>query len=62
MYLSIIEFKARDFRGSMLYGITWLLMPPRRSYIIHHDQSGFSHPNHKGKRGRNKQYSQHSKQ
>jgi hypothetical protein len=26
----------------MPYGITWLLMPPWRSYIIHHDQSGFS--------------------
>jgi hypothetical protein len=24
-----------------------------RSYIIHHDQSGLSRPNHKGKRGEN---------
>jgi hypothetical protein len=31
-----------------------------RSYIIHHNQSGLSRPNHKGKRGRNK-YSQCSK-
>ena len=29
-----------------------------RSYIIHHDQSGFSRPNYKGKKGENKQYSQ----
>jgi hypothetical protein len=24
-----------------------------RSYIVHHDQSGLSRPNHKGKRGEN---------
>ena len=35
--------------GPMPYGITWLLMPPRRSHIIHHDQSGFSRPNTRGK-------------
>jgi hypothetical protein len=47
--------------GPMPYGITWLLMPLRRAYIIHHDQSGFSRLNHKGKRGENEQYSQRSK-
>ena len=35
----------------MPYGITWLLMPPWRSHIIHHDQSEFSYPNHKGVKG-----------
>jgi hypothetical protein len=24
-----------------------------KSYIVHHDQSGLSRPNHKGKRGEN---------
>jgi formylmethanofuran dehydrogenase subunit D len=37
--------------GPMPYGITWLLMSPWRSYIIRHDQSGFSHPNYKGEKG-----------
>jgi hypothetical protein len=38
--------------GPMPYGITWLLMPPWRSYIIHHDQSGFSRTNYKGEKGK----------
>ena len=37
--------------GLMPHGITWLLMPPWRFYITHHDQSGLSCPNHKGKKG-----------
>jgi hypothetical protein len=45
-----MNLKQGIFVGPMPYGITWLLMPPWRSYIIHHDQSGFSHPNHKGER------------
>ena len=31
-----------------------------RSYIVHHDQSGLSRPNHKGVRGRKWQYSQYN--
>jgi hypothetical protein len=31
-----------------------------RSYIIHHDQSGLSHPNHKGKNGGYSQYNIHN--
>jgi hypothetical protein len=27
-----------------------------RFYIVHHDQSGLSHPNHKGKNGGYSQY------
>ena len=46
------EFKANEvFVGPMPHGIMWLLMPPWRPYIIRHDQSGFSCPNHKGKGG-----------
>ena len=40
------------FMGPMPYEITWLLMPPWRSHIIHHNQSGFSRPNHKRERGK----------
>jgi hypothetical protein len=31
-----------------------------RSYINHHDQSGLSRPNHKGKNGGYSQYSQYN--
>ena len=31
-----------------------------RSYIIHHDQSGLSRPNHKGKNGGYSQYNMHN--
>ena len=31
-----------------------------RSYIIHHDQSGLSCPNHKGKNGGYSQYNMHN--
>jgi hypothetical protein len=32
-----------------------------RSYIVHHDQSGLSHPNHKGeKNGEYSQYNMHN--
>jgi hypothetical protein len=30
-----------------------------RSYIVHHDQSGLSRPNHKGKNGGYSQYNIH---
>ena len=46
MYLSINEFKPRDFCGSnALWNYVSL-----RSHIIHHDRSGFSPPNHEGKK------------
>ena len=49
MYLSINEFKARDFCGSnALWNYVVVNAPLWRSYIIHHDQSGFSRPNHEG--------------
>jgi hypothetical protein len=46
-----MEFKARDFRG---FNALWnyvVVNASLRSYIIHHDQSRLSHPNHKGERG-----------
>ena len=45
------EFKARDFRGSNALWNYMVVNASLRSYIIHHDQSGFSRPNHKGKKG-----------
>jgi hypothetical protein len=51
MYLSIMGFEARDFRGSNALWDYVVVNASLRSYIIHHDQSGFSRPNHKGKRG-----------
>ena len=30
------------------------------SYIVHHDQSGLSRPNHKEKKGENGEYSQYN--
>ena len=48
------------FVGPMPYGITWLLMPPWRSYIIHHDQSGLSRPNYKGEKWGYSQYNIHN--
>ena len=52
MYLSIMRFEARDFRGSNSLWDYVVVNALLRSYIIHHDQSGFSRPNHKGKRGK----------
>ena len=51
MYLSIMEFEARDFHGSNVLWDYVVVNASLRSYIIYHDQSGFSRPNHKGKRG-----------
>jgi hypothetical protein len=47
MYLSINKFKARDFCGSNALWIYMVINASLRSYIIHHDQSGLSRPNHK---------------
>ena len=44
-------FEARDFRGSNALWDYVVVNTSLRSYIIHHDQSGFSRPNHKGKGG-----------
>jgi hypothetical protein len=46
-----MEFKARDFCGSNALWDYVVVNASLRSYIIRHDQSGFSRPNHKGKRG-----------
>ena len=51
MYLSIMGFEARDFRGSNALWDYVVVNASLRSYIIHHDQLGFSHLNHNGKRG-----------
>ena len=61
MYLSINEFKVRDFCGSNALWNYMVVNASLRSHIIHHDQSGFSRPNQKGNGGENKQYSQRSK-
>ena len=52
MYLSINEFKARDFCGSNALWNYVVVNASLRSHIIHHDQSGFSHPNHKREGGK----------
>jgi hypothetical protein len=50
-----MEFKARDIRESNALWNYVVVNASLRSYIIHHDQSGLSRPNHKGeKRGINK--------
>jgi hypothetical protein len=46
-----MKFKARDFRGSNVLWNYMVVNASLRSYIIHHDQSGSSRPNHEGKRG-----------
>jgi hypothetical protein len=51
--MKITEFKAKDFCGSNTSLNYMVVNAPLRSYIIHHDQSGLSRPNHKGKRGIN---------
>ena len=51
MYLSINEFKVRDFCGSNALWNYIVVNASLRSHIIHHDQSGFSRPNHKGEKG-----------
>ena len=53
MIAKITEFKIKDFRGS---NVLWNYVMDNawlRSYIVHHDQSGLSRPNHKGERGEN---------
>ena len=56
------DFKVRGgFRGSNALWVYVVVNASWKSYTIHHDQSGFSRPNHKRKRGENKQYSQCSK-
>ena len=52
MYLSINEFKAKDFCGSNALWNYMIVNVSLKSYIIHHDQSGLSRPNHKGKKGK----------
>ena len=44
--------KQRRFRGSNVLWDYVVVNASWRSYIIHHDQSKFSRPNHKGKRGK----------
>ena len=51
MYLSINEFKVRDFCGSNALWNYVVVNASLRSHIIYHDQSGFSRPNHKGEKG-----------
>ena len=50
--------KQGDFRGSNALWDYVVVNALRRSYIIRHDQSGFLRPNHKGEKGKNRQYSQ----
>ena len=53
--MKITRFKIKDFRGSNALWNYMVVNASLRSYIIHHDQSGFSCPNYKGKMGMNKQ-------
>ena len=59
--MKITGFKTKDFRGSKALWNYVVVNASLRSYIIHHDQSGFSRPNHKGKKGDKNEYSQRSK-
>jgi hypothetical protein len=52
-FKAIMEFKAWDFHGSNALWNYVVVKASLRSYIVHHDQSGLSRPNHKGKRGEN---------
>jgi hypothetical protein len=50
VFKAIMEFKARDFcRSNALWNYV-VVNASLRSHIIHHDQSGFSRPSHKGKK------------
>ena len=52
-----MEFKARDILGSNALWNYVVVNASLWSYIIHHDQSGLSHPNLKrGKRGINNKH------
>ena len=51
--MKITGFKRKDFRGSNASWIYVVVNASLRSHIIHHDQSGLSRPNHKGKGGGN---------
>ena len=48
----MIEFKTKGFHGSNVLCDYVVVNAPWRSYIIRHDQSGFSRLNHKGERGK----------
>ena len=47
-------FKIKDFRGSNASWIYVVVNASLRSYIIHHNQSGFSRPNQNGKMDNNR--------
>ena len=59
--MKITEFKSKDFRASNVLWNYVVVNASLRSYIIHHDQSGFSRPKYKGKKGGENKYSQRSK-
>ena len=61
MYLSINEFKTKDFCGSNALWNYVVVNASLRSHIIHHNQSGLSRPFLKGKMGKKNKYSQLSK-
>jgi hypothetical protein len=44
-----MDLKIRDFHGSNALWNYVMVKASLRSYIVHHDQSGLSRPNHKGK-------------
>ena len=50
--MKITEFNQGGVHGSNVLWDYVVVNASWRSYIIRHDQSGFSRPNHKGKRGK----------
>jgi hypothetical protein len=56
----ITGFEIKDFCGSNTLWNYVMVNASSRSYIVLHDQSGLSHPNHKGIRDRKWQYSQYN--
>ena len=58
--MKITGFKIKGFRGSNALWNYVIDNISLRSYIVHHDQSGLSRPNHKRIRERKWQYSQYN--
>jgi hypothetical protein len=57
---AINDLKTKIFRRVQCLWDYMVVKASLRSYIIHHDQSGLSRPNHKGIRERKWQYSQYN--
>jgi hypothetical protein len=57
---AINELKTKIFQRVQCLWDYMVVKASLRSYIVHHDQSGLSCPNHKGKNGGYSQYNMHN--